>query len=263
MFRIQALDSAGQIRAAGAGADTQAISDTYNDAWINKLTLNADPPVSALYTIQSSEVQADGHKFLAFTSAIARNEEIGFRDSSSSAAGTRKLTSLIALDRKYCVALKDAGQKVLAREDALVSQETPSSWLMTPNIRNSPTRMRHSCEKDRMHLCAHSSESRADDEESRGALEDAVKISRGAVLDANLFIRFDYSSYARGYSGREDWRTQFENRYNYMRKWILDGGVEVYYPDAGAGEHLLFNRRNALERMITIDTTPIDDFCFS
>ncbi|HNJ03781.1 MAG TPA: SpoIIE family protein phosphatase, partial [Leptospiraceae bacterium] len=67
------------------------------------------------------------------------------------------------------------------------------------------------------------------------------------------------SSYARGYSGREDWRTQFENRYNYMRKWILDGGVEVYYPYAGAGEHLLFNRRNALERMITIDTTPIDD----
>ena len=260
VFRIQALDSAGQIRAAGAGADTQAISDTYNDAWINKLALNADPPVSALYTIQSSEVQADGHKFLAFTSAIARNEEIGFRGRALlSAAGTRKLTSLIALDRKYCVALKDAGQKVLAREDALVSQETPvlpaydAEYKKLSDAYAALLRERQDASVRALKRIS------ADDEESRGALEDAVKNLRGAVLDANLFIRFDYSSYARGYSGREDWRTQFENRYNYMRKWILDGGVEVYYPYAGAGEHLLFNRRNALERMITIDTTPIDD----
>lgn len=260
VFRIQALDGAGQIRAAGAGADTQAISDTYNDAWINKLALNADAPVSALYTIQSSEVKTDGHRFLAFTSAITRNEEIGFRGRALlSGAGTRKLTAFISLDRKYCNALKDAGNKLLAREDALVSQETPvlpaydAEYKKLSDAYAALLRERQDASMRALKRIS------ADDEESRGALEDAVKNLRGAVLDANLFIRFDYASYARGYSGRGDWRTQFENRYNYMRKWILDGGVEVYYPYAGAGEHLLYNRRNALERMITIDTTPIDD----
>lgn len=260
LFRIQALDAEGNVRAIGPGADTQAISDTYNDALINKSPFQTAAPGRALFMVQSNEVTTEGQKFLSFTSGITRNEEIGFRGRSLLAAvQSRKLTALIGLDRKYSAALSDAGKMLLAREDALAAGETATLPAFDPEYKKLAEAYTALLRKRDEAAAEALKRISTDNTEARGALEDAVKNLRGAVMDADLFIRHDYATYARGYSGREDWRVQFENRYNYMRTWLLGGGVEVYYPYAGAAEHLLFNRRAALERMIAIDTTPIDD----
>lgn len=260
VFRIQALDTDGNVRAIGPGADTQGISDTYNDALINKSPLQVPAPDKALFSVQSNETAAEGRKFLSFTSAISRNEEIGFRGRQILAgAASRKLTALSRLDRKYSAPLKTAGQKLLEREDALSKEEPPRVPAYDPEYKKLALDFAAILAEREEGTARALGRISAESAESRGALEDAVKNLRGAVLDADLFIRYDYAAYARGYSGRDDWRIQFENRYNYVRKWLLEGGVEVYYPYAGASEQLLFNRRAALERMIAIETTPIDE----
>jgi serine phosphatase RsbU (regulator of sigma subunit) len=260
VFRIQALDMAGNVRAIGPGADTQGISDTYNDALINQAAFRTIAPVTATYSIQADEVTASGQRFLVFTNGIARNEEIAFRGRTlMSAASARKLTAVLALDRKYSVALKQTGTQLLAREDALASEDPPRIPALDPEYKKLAESYA-AILRDREDATLRALRRiPAESPESRGALEDAVQNLRGAVLDSELFIRYDYASYARGYSGREDWRIQYENRYSYLRKWLLEGGTEVYYPYAGAAEHLLYNRRSALERMVSIDTASPDE----
>lgn len=257
-FRIQTLDRLGQLQSTGYPADTMGISDTYNDAIINQFPVDLKLSPGSLYSISSETILHEGQRFLVLTGGIARNEEMAFRARQVLAADSaRKIAGVIRLDQKYARELKAAGDLLIKREEELLAEKSPKLALLDPDWKKLAdsysvlARERDTALMAALHRLA------PDNKEASASMDDAVGNLRGALLDSQLILRYDYGAFARGYSGREDWRKQFENRYTYLRAWILSGAYESLYPYGGVSEAMLFNRHDALVRLVAIDATPL------
>ncbi|MCE9599397.1 MAG: SpoIIE family protein phosphatase [Spirochaetia bacterium] len=257
-FRIQTLDRLGQTQSTGYPADTMGISDTYNDALINQIPVTIKVSPQSLYSIHSETFAQQNQRFLVLTGGIARNEEMAFRARQVlSADAARKIVGVLRLDQKYARDLKTAGDALVKRETELLAGKTPKLALIDPDWKKlsdsyaAIAKERDAALMNALHRLA------PDSKEASASMDDAVGNLRGALLDSQLILRYDYSAFARGYSGRDDWRKQFEIRYAYLRAWILSGAYESLYPYGATSEAMLFNRHDALVRMVGIDSTPL------
>ncbi len=262
VFRIQALDREGIIRALRERADTWAISDTYNNAPINQFEVALPVPPEAIYTTGAGVINQAGHQFVSLTASVPRNEELGYRAKAVLISFHRgQLGGVLNIDKKYSKMLHDLFEKLSKREDELLLRNTPllpaydSEWISLAAAYAKMLKDRK--EASRKALDRATQISGYTHEE----IEDAVENLRWAALDSDMLLRYNYSAYARGYSGRMDWRKDFENRYEYLRKWIFSGSVETAYPYplAANAEFLLLNRRDAFRRMDEINSLPLND----
>jgi len=253
IFRIQSLDRTGQLYAYTVG-----IHDVYDGAAINQLVVQDKIPAQSLYSVASGTLIKDNQKFLMLTTSISRNEQLAFRARQIMQANeSRRLASVIRIDQKFVKAMKTTGQALLARETALAEEKGNKLPLLDPEWKKLMDSYSAQIQERDQALLKALHRLAPESREASEAMDDAVRNLRDALLDSELILQFSWAEFARGYSQREDWRKQFENRYAYLRAWILSGGYESIYGHAGANEMMLFNRREALARMISLDSTPI------